>query len=118
VDRIARVREIIESNYALPLTLDWVARKVALRPEYLSRLFKKVCGANLSTYLREVRLEAGRKLIETTDLAVTRVARDCGFGDVYYFSASFRRRFGESPSAARRRRSMPAQKAEAVSARP
>ncbi len=102
-EKIARVKELIEANYALPLTLGWIAQRVSLRPEYVSRLFKKLCGANLSTFMRKVRLEAARKLIESTELPITRIARDCGFGDVYYFSASFKRCYGESPSVARRR---------------
>jgi transcriptional regulator GlxA family with amidase domain len=52
--------------------------------------------------LRQLRLEAARDLLLTTDLPLKAIAPRTGLGDEYHLSRLFRRAFGIAPGALRR----------------
>jgi AraC-like DNA-binding protein len=83
---------------------DWAERASAwgVTRAHLSRRFRGRFGVAPQGYLRRCRIDAGRALLLETDWAVSRVARHCGFGDVYDFSRRFKQATGLAPTAFRR----------------
>ena len=65
---------------------------------YLTHLFKKQVGYSPKQYILLNRLSYAQELLETTQLQVSQVALQCGFGDVNNFIRAFREWFGVSPS--------------------
>ena len=53
-------------------------------------------------YIQILRLEYARELLQSSDAPMTVLAQQCGYSDIYHFTHSFTRHFGESPSACRR----------------
>lgn len=104
---IRRALAYIEQHYAHDLTLNEVARHVALSPAYFSALFKRECGVGFKQYLQGVRLGAARRLLEEPTRSLDEIAGAVGYGDVHYFSRVFSRAFGEPPGRFRRRRRGP-----------
>jgi AraC-like DNA-binding protein len=54
--------------------------------------------------LREERLRRAWRLLsdpQSPDRKIATIAYDCGFNDLSHFNRAFRRRFGETPTAAR-----------------
>lgn len=88
---IQSVKHYIASNYAKDLSLDTLASQVFLSPCYLSRLFKREVGENLSNYVQNVRIEHAKTLLRTTNLKTYQVAERVGFGDPVYFSRIFKK---------------------------
>ena len=88
----------IDLHYAEDLTLNTVADHVFLNREYLSRRFKQEVGANFSEYLTAFRLKRAKELLETTALRISEVATQVGIPNISYFSTTFRKEFGCSPS--------------------
>jgi AraC-like DNA-binding protein len=79
------------------------AHRISVR--YLHLLFKPL-GRTVSSWIREQRLLRCRDTLlsrKSKDLQVTEIAYQWGFSDPAHFSRVFRKRFGESPSSARRR---------------
>jgi AraC-like DNA-binding protein len=79
------------------------AHRISVR--YLHLLFKPL-GRTVSSWIREQRLLRCRDALvsrKSKDLQVTEIAYQWGFSDPAHFSRVFRKRFGESPSSARRR---------------
>ncbi len=64
---------------------------------YLSSVFKKTTGNNLSDYYREKRLEASKILLTENRLKITEISEMLGYSTVYAFSKAFFARFGISP---------------------
>ena len=62
------------------------------------RSFKKAHGLTPHQYIVERRLQAARSLIASGQCGVTEAAFDCGFSTASHFSATFRKRWGISPS--------------------
>ena len=95
---VRRVKEFIRDHWREPLPLRLLAERASLSGPYLSALFKKETGRNLSDYLWELRLEAAKKALEKTDRKIIDIAFDSGFGSLAQFNRVFKKRTGMSPS--------------------
>jgi AraC-like DNA-binding protein/mannose-6-phosphate isomerase-like protein (cupin superfamily) len=102
--KVDLARQIVASNYSLPIRLDWVARRLGLSPAYLSRAFRERAGETFSTHLRRVRVARAAALLRESSLTVGEIARQCGFATIHYFSQTFRRETGHTPTDVRRGR--------------
>jgi len=100
--RLARVLEFMAANFSKPLTIAQLADEACVSKFHFSRLFRARLDQTPHRYLTELRLDAARRMLLTTDLAVTEVGAACGFASPPHFSTAFSRRFGVSPSRARR----------------
>ncbi len=91
-----RIEETLgESN----LDVESMASFVFLSPRQLNRKLKAITGLSPAKFIKEVRLQAARKKLESgTVISVTEVALDVGFESLSTFSAVFKNRFGKSPS--------------------
>jgi len=96
-----------DANFRRPLRLADVASAVGYSPSHLSRLISTHLGHSLSEHIRNLRMTAGKHLLETTDLAIGEIAHSLGYSDPAYFSHAFSRATGLSPRAYRRRMGIP-----------
>lgn len=65
----------------------------------LQRRIKKITGLSVTHYLREIRLQTARELLESGNCAtVAETAYSVGFSTPYYFSKLFENRFGKKVS--------------------
>ena len=95
----------LQEHYAESLTLEILGRNVGLSPRYLSTLYSRQTGRSIWDTLALIRLDHARRLLLTTDLSITLIAADTGFGDNQYFSRCFRKAEGISPREYRKRKS-------------
>src|SRR5262249_291233 len=95
--RLHRGRDFIRSCYAQPLRVAQIARVAHLSPFHFQRMFRLAFGQTPMQFLQEQRLAAARRLLLTTDQAVTAVCLAIGFESPGSFSWLFRKRFGVSP---------------------
>ncbi len=65
---------------------------------YFCRRFREVTGLPLMKYLRILRLELARKLLEDTPDTIGNISWKCGFQDMGYFSNCFKKQYGMSPA--------------------
>ena len=93
-------RVFINQNFRrYDLGLLMVAENVGVNACYLSSIFKSEFGCSLTRYIMKNRLEYARnRLKEDPDATVTSVAEESGYTDVFYFSKSFKKYYGSSPS--------------------
>ncbi len=68
----------------------------------LFRKLKALTGKSATDFIRSLRLEKAKELLETTDMNVTEVSYAVGFGGPNYFSRVFQEAFGVAPSEVRR----------------
>lgn len=101
---ILSVREYMEQKYHDPeLSLSVVAAHIGMNTNYLSSLFKKETGINFVEYLTKIRMEHAMVLMQTTELKNYEIADHTGFSNPHYFSISFKKYIGLSPSEFRSR---------------
>lgn len=95
---VDRAKAFIEEHIQGPISRNQVAESVHLTPEYLSRVFRKETGRSLIEYITDVKMEAAQELLTHSDLPVSQIAAQLGYGNFAYFSQLFRARLRESPS--------------------
>ncbi len=97
-DVIHEIREFISKNYSKDISLNAIAAKLYMNPNYLSQLIKKKTGKTYQNYVTELRIGHAEKLLRETDLKVYEVCEAVGYHDVRHFSDLFERITGKKPS--------------------
>lgn len=75
-----------------------LARKLNLSESQIYRKLKAVTGKSTAIFIRSVRLQRAKELIQTTGKTISEIAYDVGFNDPSWFSRAFREEFGYAPS--------------------
>jgi transcriptional regulator GlxA family with amidase domain len=103
--RVRTVIDLMNDNLRRKLTLREMARAVDLSSSHLRRLFKAQTGKPVATYLKDLRLQHSRELLETTFLSVKQIAAEVG-QSTNHFVTDFKKLHGVTPGrfAARYRR--------------
>ncbi len=94
---VAAARRHLLADLREPPTVDRLARRLGVGVRRLSGAFRAVLGRGVSDVVREARLEAARRAIETRDAPLKQIAWEVGYGDVTNFIHAFRNRFGAPP---------------------
>ncbi|MEK6793993.1 MAG: AraC family transcriptional regulator [Spirochaetota bacterium] len=94
---IDQLREYIDAHSDSPITLGMLADMSGLTPAYVSRRFKEIVGTSPIMYVNDVRMERAKELL-AKGVRVTEVSIQCGFDNIYYFSALFKKKTGMPPS--------------------
>ncbi|HEV2800462.1 MAG TPA: helix-turn-helix transcriptional regulator [Pyrinomonadaceae bacterium] len=79
------------------LTLNDMARAVNLTSFHFCHLFKAETGKSPAKYLKSLRLERARELLETTFLSVKEIRALVGLNDESHFARDFRAAYGLTP---------------------
>jgi len=94
---VREVISIIHSEYRQDISMDEIARRVYLSPNYLSYLFKKETGTAFMKYLTNIRLEKAKELLRTTPVKIGAVCEMVGYTNISYFCMVFKNHFHMSP---------------------
>ena len=94
---VEMVKQYIYRNYGSELGIDMLADMVYLAPSYLSTVFKKETGQNMSKFIKSYRMERARDMLENSMAKIVDIGAMCGYQNVSYFCSSFREFYGVSP---------------------
>lgn len=97
MEEIKKAVTYIRNNYMNPITLENAADVAGFSVYYFSREFKKVTGTTFVTFLNSVRCKNAAKMLRK-GMSVTDVCFACGFKELSYFSRTFSKIMGISPS--------------------
>lgn len=90
--------ELIHSNVGGRLTLPWLAEKMNISSNTLSKKFHKHFGRSILQYILHYRIDKAKSLLGTTTLTIGEVGKMVGIPDPQYFNKLFRRVSGMNPS--------------------
>lgn len=102
-DPISRLLEWALGRLGEPLTIDRLAAQAHLSRRTFVRAFRAATGTTPAAWIRARRLDAARRLLETTDLSIDQVSADCGFGNAVTLRQNFAAAFSTTPTEYRRR---------------
>lgn len=97
VDAADRIREYIVEHAAEELSMEDLAKRMYLTPDYLTRCFKKKYGVTISEFLMDLRLSLAAELLERGGTPVTAVAERVGYPNYSYFTKIFKKKYGVPP---------------------
>lgn len=95
------VKQYIAEHYDEDLTLNLLAEKVYLSPNYLSNMFTKVTGCSLHKYIKQFRMKKAREFLTGSNMKIVDICRAVGYPTPSYFIKTFQQMYGVTPSAFR-----------------
>ncbi|MBE5968105.1 MAG: response regulator [Lachnospiraceae bacterium] len=95
---VKRAENMIHEYFQTGITLEEIAAKLNITPEYLGMQFRKEKGVTFSTYMKDFRITKAKKLLIGSKLKVFEVAEKVGYSDAKYFSRVFRENTGQLPA--------------------
>ena len=99
-ERIKRSMVYISQNLSKVFTLDEIASYVGVSKFYFTREFRRITGQTVFEYINIVRCKEAKRLI-SEGASVSSAARSCGFENMSYFSRTYKKYVGCSPSEAK-----------------
>ena len=96
--RVRLAITLMEDELRRELSLAELARAVYLSPSRFQHLFKAETGTTPVLYLRRLRLEHAKGLLETSLLPIKQIMRCVGFKDRSHFEREFKKLYGLTPT--------------------
>lgn len=100
---LSGVLAYINAHIGETISIDDLCRAVHTSKYHLCRKFKSLMGITIMEYINETRTELAKELLTKKELSVSEISERCGFTNVSYFCAVFKRTVGLSPLAFRKK---------------
>ncbi len=98
------MREAREAGFGdEEFSVETLAAQLAVHRSQLYKRLRQLTGHSPAALIAKLRLERAAALLRSEEASVSEVAYAAGFNSVAHFSRCFSKRFGQSPSAWRRR---------------
>lgn len=95
---VKRAVSMIHEFYQSGITLEEIAQKLEITPEYLGTQFHKELGVNFSSYIKDYRIGKAKELLLGTHMKIYEIAEKTGYTAPKYFSKVFRETTGQLPA--------------------
>lgn len=95
--KIDEAIKYIDSNYEKNISLDDLANIILLSKSHFIKLFTINMNTTPIEYLKQIRVENGKKMLMANKLSITQISRQCGFNSPSYFSKTFKSVYNETP---------------------
>lgn len=97
-DRTFTFEEVIEANLYEPLNINRLAAMTNNSLASFKRKFNKIYNNSPANYIRQKKLERGKKLLTYSQKSISEICYECGYSDPSSYSRMFKAEYGISPS--------------------
>ncbi len=102
--KLKPVLDYVEEHYKEKIQVSALSEIIHVCDDRLIRLFKDVTGETPIEYIMNLRMEAGIKLLSSTDLSIAEIAEQAGFGSDTYMARVFKQKLNTTPGKYRHNR--------------
>lgn len=95
---ISKALLYIQTNYNKTVTLEELAKISGYSKSRFSHLFAEETSSTPKSYQNNLRLNASREMLASTDKSIYEISFSCGFNDPFYFSRAFKQKYNLSPT--------------------
>ena len=95
---VRRAFDYVQKNYSAAISSSVASKHLGYEAKYFARIFSRDAGIHFHRFLALYRVSIAKRLLKNSRLSVTEISEKVGFQDSNYFSATFRRLAGDSPS--------------------
>jgi len=96
--QLQKAIQFIEEHFDEQLSISEVAKYISFSPTHFSRLFKKETGRNFVDYVVFTRIIKTLPFLRKFDYTVDKISSTCGFNTPNYYSLTFKKYVGISPT--------------------
>ena len=97
LERILKLVKEMQLEMHEPHTIQLFSKDAGISPKKLQMGFRFLFGASFAQFLKKLRLEMARELLETTGLQVSQIAHEVGIASNSHLSKIFKEAFGLLP---------------------
>jgi AraC-like DNA-binding protein len=97
MQKISKVVEHLQKDYALPLRINDLAEMANMSPSAFHLHFREVTNMSPLQYQKQIRLQEARRLLSVDTVDAASVAFKVGYESPSQFSREYRRLFGQPP---------------------
>lgn len=95
---LVEIKNYLDEHYTERIVLDDLAERYYINKYYLTKIFKETYGSTINGYIIAKRITRAKQLLRFTDMTVDEIGNAVGMGGANYFSRTFRKVEGISPS--------------------
>lgn len=88
----------IRENYDHDLNMAVVSNHISMNYSLFSYAFKQYTGRNFVNFLKDIRMEKAKELLEKTDLRIVEISQKIGYENEKHFMKTFKTSCGVSPT--------------------
>ena len=103
-EKYAEVLFYMQNHISEPISLRTLADICHTERIYFLKRFKAEMGMTPMNYLRNIRINRAKKLLEHSDMNITQISAAVGFQTIHHFTSTFKKLVGVSPSEYKMRR--------------
>lgn len=103
-DIAQQIRRLLLNRVNDRLTIHEVAHQVHASPTHAKNAFRKTYGCGIMAYFNELKIWQAKRILCDPSLTIDQVSRTLGFSSSAYFTRTFRKLTGETPSGFRNKR--------------
>jgi YesN/AraC family two-component response regulator len=100
--KIRQALNYIQEHYDTNLNMAKVSNEISMSYTVFSLEFKQYTGCNFVDYIKELRMQKAKQLLEQTDLLILEICKKVGYEDEKHFMKMFKAVYGISPTEYRR----------------
>jgi AraC family transcriptional regulator len=101
--QLRRVEEYMREHLDGNIGVDDLATAAGLSPIYFARKFKRCTGSSPYRHLQSIRIERAKELLADDNISIAEIALMCGFCHQEHMTRVFKKDYGTTPAAFRRR---------------
>ena len=106
VEIAKRAAQILSDDLRQHIPVRQIAERFSVSETSLKNYFRGVYGQNISTWLREIRMNEAARLLSDTKRPIAEISEQVGYSNQGKFAAVFKKQFGLSPLEYRRSKNL------------
>ena len=100
---IKKALDYIQNNFNRDISLNEISEELNISSYYFSKLFKDETGEGFVEYMTKRRVDKAKEMLKDPQKSIKEIGSECGYSDPNYFSRSFKKYTGVTPTEARER---------------
>lgn len=96
-DIVQKAVKYIETYYSSNITIKNICDAIYISPPHLQKIFLKHVGITPYQYIMDCRHRKAKEMLETTEVSIEEIGRQCGFVNNAHFSTTFKQKEGMPP---------------------
>ena len=98
---ISKALHLIDTHLSDPLSIDRLCQMLQVSATIFRQRFRNATGMPVHRYILQQRLQLARELVDSTNVALSIIASQCGFSSQSHMTSLFQRELGVTPGALR-----------------
>ena len=95
---VKKIRTLVEDNLAAPgFTVEHLCKLVYMSHSQMHRKLEALTGCSPNKFIRIIRLNKAKALLQKADNSIAYIAQECGYNDPGYFARVFKQEYQVTP---------------------